>query len=105
MDFDTASYFYMDSIFPLISYIIKQRRSTKPVAMNGKKIPDAQVHSLLELADWAPTHGSTEPWRFTIYANPPEFCHQHAGLYKQNTATDQFEQGVYDKFYYQGDKA
>jgi nitroreductase len=95
----------MDSIFPLISYIIKQRRSTKPVVMNGKKIPDMQVHSLLELADWAPNHGFTEPWRFVVYANPPEFCHRHAELYKQSVNPDQFEQGVYDKFYYQGDKA
>jgi nitroreductase len=93
----------MDNIFPLISYVIQQRRSTKPVAMNGKKIPDMQVHSLLELADWAPTHGFTEPWRFVVYANPSGFCHQHAELYKQNT--DKFEQAAYDKLYYQGDKA
>ena len=73
--------------------------------MNGKKIPDKQVQSLLELADWAPTHGFTEPWRFVVYANPPEFCHQHAELYKQNTSAENFDKAVYDKFYEQGDKA
>ncbi len=73
--------------------------------MNGKKIPDDQVQSLLELADWAPTHGFTEPWRFVVYANPPEFCHQHAELYKQSTSAENFDKAVYNKFYEQGDKA
>ena len=95
----------MDNNFATISDIIKKRRSTKPLAMNGKKIPDVQIHSLLELADWAPTHGFTEPWRFVVYANPPEFCHQHAEMYKQNISIENFVQAVYDKLFYQGDKA
>jgi nitroreductase len=95
----------MDNTFSIIADIIKTRRSTKPVAMNGKRISDDQVHSLLELADWAPTHGFTEPWRFVVYANPPEFCHQHAELYKQSTSAENFDQAVYNKFYEQGDKA
>ncbi len=73
--------------------------------MNGKKIPDDQIHSLLELADWAPTHGFTEPWRFVVYANPTDFCHAHAEMYKQSTTTENFEQAVYNKLYEQGDKA
>jgi len=73
--------------------------------MNGKKIPQSQIYSLLELADWAPTHGFTEPWRFVVYTNPSEFCHQHAEIYKQSTTPETFVQGVYDKLYYQGDKA
>jgi nitroreductase len=95
----------MDNTFSTISTIIKNRRSIKPVTMNGKKIPDEQVHALLELADWAPTHGFTEPWRFVVYANPVDFCHQHAELYKQNTVAEDFDRGVYNKFYEQGDKA
>jgi nitroreductase len=42
--------------------------------MNGKKIPDEQITSLFELADRAPTHGLTEPWRFIVYADPAAFC-------------------------------
>ena len=91
--------------FSTISTIIKNRRSTKPVAMNGKKIPDYQVESLLELADWAPTHGFTEPWRFVVYATASDFSHQHAGLYKENVAPENFEQATYNKLYDQGDKA
>jgi len=94
----------MDNIFATISHIIKTRRSIKPVMMNGKRIPDYQVHSLLELADWAPTHGFTEPWRFTVYSNPPEFCSQHAELYKQNTSAADFAEAVYNNLSHQGDK-
>jgi nitroreductase len=95
----------MDMAFSTISTIIKSRRSIKPVAMNGKKVPDYQVESLLELADWAPTHGFTEPWRFVIYATASDFSHQHADLYKCSTTPENFDQAVYNKLYVQGDKA
>lgn len=73
--------------------------------MNGNKISDEQVQAILELADWAPTHGFTEPWRFRVYANPPEFCHQHAELYKANTKPEDFIEAVYNTLYNQGNKA
>lgn len=73
--------------------------------MNGGKIPDEQVKSLLTLAHWAPTHGRTEPWRFIVYAAgaTQTFCQQHAELYKTNAAT--FMQGTYDNLSHLGDKA
>lgn len=95
----------MDNIFAIISNIITSRRSTKPAMMNGKKASDEQIKSLLELANWAPTHGYTEPWRFTVYSNPPAFCHQHAELYKQSIEPENFAEGVYNNLYTQGDKA
>ena len=95
----------MDDTFSNIATIIKNRRSTKPVVMNGKKIPDDQINLLLELADWAPTHGFTEPWRFVVYTTASDFSHQHAELYKQSTTIENFDQAVYNKLYDQGDKA
>jgi nitroreductase len=95
----------MNNAFSTISSIISRRRSTKPVMMNGKKIPDEQVHALLELADWAPTHGFTEPWRFVVYATAADFSHQHAEIYKQNVTADNFDEAVYNKLYTQGNKA
>src|SRR6202000_1902999 len=95
----------MDNTFSIIADIIKTRRSTKPVTMNGKKIPDNQVKSLLELADWAPTHGYTEPWRFVVYSNPTEFCQSHADLYRTNTLPDDFNEGTYTNLAAQGNKA
>jgi nitroreductase len=95
----------MNTNFSTISTIIKNRRTVKPFMMNGHKIPNEQVSQLLELADWAPTHGLTEPWRFVVYAEPSMFCREHAEMYKQNTDTDSFAQGVYDNLLHQGDKA
>jgi len=93
--------------FEIIADIIKTRRSVKPVKMNGKIIPDDKVKELLELANWAPTHGRTEPWRFIVYAGDKvkEFCRQHAELYKAYAPADKFEQANYDKQLHNGDLA
>lgn len=91
--------------FETIEKIITERRSIKPQTFNGKKIDDAQIEQLLNLADWAPTHGFTEPWRFVVYkdAAVQRFCEDHANLYKQNTPEEKFIQGTYDKLKTQGD--
>src|SRR5215467_13300946 len=97
----------MNNAFFTISEIIRNRRSLKPVKMNGKKIPDEQVKELLKLANWAPTHGRTEPWRFIVYSGDKvkEFCHQHADLYKSHIPPEKFEQAAYDKQLHNGDLA
>jgi nitroreductase len=97
----------MNDRFDIIADVIKSRRSIKPVKMNGKKIPDGQVKELLQLANWAPTHGRTEPWRFIVYAGDKvkEFCYQHAELYKAHTSPEKFEQASYDKQLHNGDFA
>ena len=97
----------MTDHFEIIANVIKSRRSIKPVKMNGKKIPDEQVTELLKLANWAPTHGRTEPWRFIVYSGDKvkEFCHQHAELYKTYTPSEKFEQANYEKLLHNGDLA
>jgi nitroreductase len=95
----------MDTTFSVIKNIIKKRRSVKAHTMNGNKIPNGHVTAILELANWAPTHGYTEPWRFIVYENPAEFCRQHAELYKQNSLGDNFIPAKYDNLIHQGDKA
>ncbi|MES2430712.1 MAG: nitroreductase [Bacteroidota bacterium] len=96
----------MNTAFLNISTIIKHRRSIKPTAMNGNIIPDEQITQLLELADWAPTHGNTEPWRFIVYAEEgvKAFSKDHAELYKANTAEEKFLKANYDKLLQNGDK-
>src|SRR5580765_2460979 len=97
----------MNDRFDIIASIIKNKRSIKPVKMNGKKIPDEHVRELLKLANWAPTHGRTEPWRFIVYSGNKvkEFCHQHAELYKSHTPREKFEPANYDKLMHTGDLA
>jgi len=93
--------------FNTLAQTITNRRSTKPTLLNGKKIDDRQIIQLLELANWAPTHGSTEPWRFIVYGGKAvqQFCHQHAELYKQHTPPEKFTPAKYDKQQHNGDKA
>ncbi|QEC74533.1 nitroreductase family protein [Mucilaginibacter ginsenosidivorax] len=96
----------MDSnSFATIASIIKTRRSVKPVVMNGNKAPNGHVAALLELADWAPTHGFTEPWRFIVYEDPTMFCQIHADVYKQGVSAEEFNETVYTNLQHQGDKA
>ncbi len=81
-----------------LAEIIKNRRSVKPAVMNGQKIEDSVINELLELANWAPTHARTEPWRFVVYAGEgvARFCADHANLYKENTPAERFAQGTFD---------
>ena len=102
---DVLIYTDMDTEFSAIANIIKNRRSVKAQAMNGNKIPNGHIAAILELANWAPNHGNTEPWRFMVYEDPVEFCRQHAELYKQNSMGNNFIPGTYDKLLHQGDKA
>ena len=97
----------MNDLFSTISRVIRTRRTTKPSKLNGHKIPDEQIQQILELADWAPTHGHTEPWRFKVYAGEKVsmFCQQHAELYKQVTSEDKYQQDKYEKLLHMGDKA
>lgn len=34
--------------------------------MTGDAVSSEQIEALLEAANWAPTHGRTEPWRFVV---------------------------------------
>ena len=70
--------------FNLLSDIISQRRTIKPQQMNAAKIDRETINQLLQLADWAPTHGRTEPWRFFVFADEKvnEFCTAHAQMHR-----------------------
>jgi len=100
---EVAYFRYMD--FNNLKEIIEHRRSSKPALMNGKKIDDHTILQLLALADWAPTHGHTEPWRFIVYANQAvqQFCHEHAGLYQAYTPSARFETAKFEKLWHNGD--
>lgn len=78
---------------------IQQRRTIKPEACALGQIPDEQIWQILECANWAPTHGYTEPWRFVVYGQVAkfEFSQDHAEMYKHETTAEKFKQVSYDK--------
>jgi nitroreductase len=88
-----------------LQQIISNRRNIKPEQMNGNKIEDSVIEQLVQLADWAPTHGRTEPWRFYIYNNASMFCQQHAALYKSANIEENFNESSHQKLLQMGDKA
>lgn len=47
--------------------LIAKRRTIKPDRYTGATIDDQEIRELLEAANWAPTHGYTEPWRFVVF--------------------------------------
>lgn len=47
--------------------IIRGRRTIKPFKMSDQEVSEADLGALLENANWAPSHGLTEPWRFKIF--------------------------------------
>lgn len=46
---------------------VRLRRSVKPERMRPDPIPKETIERLLEAANWAPSHGLTEPWRFVVF--------------------------------------
>lgn len=50
----------------MILKLFKERRSVFPAQYNGRPIAKGDIDSILEAANWAPTHKKTEPWRFKV---------------------------------------
>lgn len=75
--------------------------------MNGQIIPDETVYSMLALADWAPTHGRTEPWRFFVYGGAAlkKFGKDHGDLYWHHTAADKRQEATREKLEHNVDNA
>lgn len=93
--------------FDTIAQNIRQRRTTAPEEMNGKLIADAVILQLLDLARWAPTHGLTEPWRFSVFNGEGKswFAREHARLFWENTPDHALKQDKYNKILHRADKA
>ncbi|MFM2269129.1 MAG: hypothetical protein RL757_2570 [Bacteroidota bacterium] len=47
--------------------IIRHRRAVSPASFNEKKVSRAQLMTILEHANFAPTHKRSQPWRFKIF--------------------------------------
>ena len=47
---------------------LKQRRSIPIKDINpNETVAPAHIEMMLEAANWAPSHGQTEPWRFSVF--------------------------------------
>lgn len=84
-----------------INQYIQQRRTIKPEKFSEEVIPHDIIEQILENANWAPTHGFTEPWRFWVFAGDGRYklAQFHADLYKQVTSEEEFKEKAYRKVY------
>lgn len=96
---------YTHAEMKAVADVISARRTIKPTQMNGKQIPTEQIQQLCALADWAPTHGRTEPWRFYVFAGAgvQQFCTDHAEMRRK--ATPDLSDESYERLRTMGDKA
>ncbi|PQJ28664.1 nitroreductase family protein [Rubritalea profundi] len=83
-----------------ISKIIAHRRSIKPALMDSEKVVSPELwQTLFEAANWAPSHGLTEPWRFLVYTAESR-CTIATALqtaYKAETAVEEFRLEKFEK--------
>ena len=52
-----------------ITAVIRDRRTIFPEQFSTRKVHREQLELLLNNAIWAPTHGMTQPWRFTVFTD------------------------------------
>ncbi|MDA0728855.1 MAG: nitroreductase [Bacteroidetes bacterium] len=50
-----------------VSTLIRDRRSFAPEAFSSRRVHRDVVEEILRAGTWAPTHGMTQPWRFTVF--------------------------------------
>lgn len=86
--------------------LIKSRRTIDPDLFTGETVSNDILENMLEAANWAPTHGFTEPWRFIVYDRNTvqDFGDFHAELFKSLTPPDQFLEKKYLKIKFRSKK-
>jgi nitroreductase len=88
----------MEDTITVLNRLIKNRRSIFPISYTFEEIPDSDIHTILENANYAPTHKLTEPWRFIVYrkAAKRKLGEELARLYKETVPLAKFLQKKYD---------
>ena len=73
---------------------IHTRRSIKQIHYDPAPIPREYVELMLEAANYAPTHGLTEPWRFSVFTGDSRgvLGETFAESYKLGTPPEAFKQ-------------
>ncbi len=75
-----------------ISELIRSRRTIYPKDYTDREVHREIVERMLTNATWAPTHGMTQPWRFTVYtgAGRERLSHFLGETYTRMTPPEKF---------------
>ena len=52
---------------PALYDVLKERRSFNLRDLRPDPVDATSLAHMLDAANWAPSHGHTEPWRFTVF--------------------------------------
>ena len=76
--------------------ILKDRRSINLRDLRPDPIAPMCLEQMLEAANWAPSHGHTEPWRFTVFAGGARHTlgEVFAEAYRLVTPAERFDEAV-----------
>ncbi|MGN6293575.1 MAG: nitroreductase family protein [Chitinophagaceae bacterium] len=83
----------------LFNELARSRRSVFPDQFDtSRKVDDAIITEILTNATWAPNHGRTEPWQFTVFSGNglQQLADFQSELYKSE-AGDNFKEITYNK--------
>ena len=97
---DTPLHSIIPALTADVGKLMRQRRSIKPEQFSSEPVSDKIVWEMLSNANWAPTHGLTEPWRFHVYTSDARIRLGSflADLYQLLTPADQFKAAKAEKF-------
>jgi len=87
----------MDNTAAQLNEIIRTRRSVFPKQYEeGRQVPDEIITQILENATWAPSHGQTEPWHFTVFTGEGlrKLSEFQSELYKESSG-ERFKEATY----------
>jgi nitroreductase len=84
----------------VLQSIIKRRRSVFPVSFTPEEISIEAIETILESANYAPTHKLTQPWRFSVFrkGGKTRLGQELARTYKEHTPAELFLQKKFDSF-------
>jgi nitroreductase len=82
-----------------ITDIIRNRRSISPEKFSNRKVHREQIELLIQNATWAPSHGMTQPWRFTVFVDDgrAKLASFLPELYRNSTAPEKFNATKFDR--------
>lgn len=78
--------------------LIQTRRTIKPKSFSDRQIDKPILNQILENANWAPTHGMTQPWRFSVFtgAARKRLAEFLAATYQDVTTAETFKPNKYE---------
>ncbi|MCC6939844.1 MAG: nitroreductase [Flavobacteriales bacterium] len=81
-----------------ISDLIRQRRTIHPKDYSPREVHRELVERILTNGTWAPTHGMTQPWRFTVFTGTARtrLSSFLGETYRRTTAPEKFLQRKFD---------